>query len=105
MHFQLPPYDHEKLVYVTDGTILDVILDLRKKSATYGQFIAVKLDALTQSIYIPRGCAHGFLTLSESATVGYNVATSYNNAADSGIKWDSFGFDEKNVQALIALTR
>lgn len=93
MHFQLPPHDHEKLVFVSDGTILDVVLDLRKESETYLKYQSFILDAFGKSVFIPKGCAHGFLTLSKSATVMYNVTTVYNSIADTGILWNSFGFN------------
>ena len=97
MHFQIPPHDHEKVVYVTDGEIMDVILDIRKNSSTYGRFVAVTLMEKSNSIYIPKGCAHGFLTISERATVVYNVATIYQPTADAGIRWDSFGYKWEGV--------
>ena len=93
MHFQAPPHDHEKLVYVTSGEILDVILDLRSHEKTYGKFITLPLKEYGSSVLIPKGCAHGFLTISKSATVVYNVTTEYNPQADQGIRWDSFGLD------------
>jgi dTDP-4-dehydrorhamnose 3,5-epimerase len=93
MHFQKPPFDHEKLIYVTKGKILDVILDLRTNLNTYGQYITVELGEFGSSIYIPKGLAHGFLVLSDTATVIYNVTTEYNKNADTGIRWDSFGFE------------
>jgi dTDP-4-dehydrorhamnose 3,5-epimerase len=93
MHFQLPPFDHEKLVYVTEGEIVDVVLDLRTESPTFKQFVSLRLKAFGSSIFIPKGCAHGFLTLSDSATVIYNVTTVYNQSSDAGIFWNSFGFD------------
>lgn len=105
MHFQIPPHDHEKLVYVTDGEIMDVILDIRKESSTYGRFITVTLTEKSDSIYIPKGCAHGFLTISERATVVYNVATIYQPSADAGIRWDSFGFEWEGVTGPIISPR
>jgi dTDP-4-dehydrorhamnose 3,5-epimerase len=102
MHFQAPPFHHEKLVYVTEGKILDVILDLRKTSKTFGKYISIGLSQFSNSVFIPKGCAHGFLTLSNTATVVYNVSTVYNNTADSGILWNSFGFDWKNGQPIIS---
>jgi len=93
MHFQLPPHEHEKLVYVTDGVIVDVVLDLRIKSPTYGKSISVELEAFGKSIFIPKGCAHGFLAKSDNATVVYNVTTVYNKEADMGILWNSFNFE------------
>jgi dTDP-4-dehydrorhamnose 3,5-epimerase len=102
MHFQTQPCDHEKLVYVTSGQILDVILDLRKDSKTYGECVAIELNQFKNSVFIPRGCAHGFLTLSPEATVIYNVSTVYNSDADSGILWDSFGFNWPVVNPILS---
>ena len=93
MHFQVPPHDHEKLVYVTRGNILDVILDIRTGSSTYGKAISVKLNEFGNSVFIPKGFPHGFLALSEETTVVYNVSTVYNIDADSGVLWNSFNFD------------
>lgn len=94
MHFQLPPYDHEKLVYVVKGSILDVIVDLRKKSKTYKQYISVNLsEENKKSIFIPKGLAHGFKSLKNGTITVYNVASEYNADLDSGIKFDSFDFN------------
>jgi len=94
MHFQLTPHDHAKLVYVIDGEILDVVVDIRKKSSSYGQCFSTILSSInTRSIYIEKGFAHGFLTLSNSATVVYQTSTVHAPEYDSGIRWDSFGFD------------
>ena len=111
MHFQAPPADHDKLIYVTNGEILDVIVDIRKSSATYGQALSVSLSALGNSLFIPKGFAHGFLTISESATVIYNVSTVYQPKNDQGILWSSLDFEwpvkdpilsvrDKNFQSL-----
>ncbi|QNE38410.1 dTDP-4-dehydrorhamnose 3,5-epimerase [Hymenobacter sp. NBH84] len=104
MHFQLPPHEHDKLVYVTQGEILDVIVDLRPDSPSYRQHLAVSLGEHARAIYIPRGCAHGFLTLSDTATVVYNVTSVYEPKADAGIRWDSIGF-EWPVQAPVVSDR
>ena len=94
MHFQLPPDDHEKLVYVPQGSILDVVIDLRKESVTYMKYISVELSGLNKrSIYIPRGLAHGFKSLENHTITVYNVATEYNPSNDHGIRFDSFDFD------------
>ena len=94
MHFQLPPHDHDKLVYVSQGKILDVVLDLRKSSMNYGKYFSVYLSAENKRfIYIPKGCAHGFKALVDNTITIYNVTTVYNKDFDSGIKWDSFGFN------------
>jgi len=94
MHFQLPPHDHYKLVYVPYGELMDVILDLRKNSDTYGEYINVNLSAENRnSIYIPKGLAHGFKALKNNTITVYNVSTVYNENSDSGVHWDSFGFN------------
>lgn len=102
MHFQMPPNDHEKLVYVTEGIILDVILDLRKDSKTFGHYVSFVLNAFEKSVFIPKGCAHGFLTLSKTATVVYNVTSVYNSKSDNGILWNSFGFDWNCVSPILS---
>jgi len=94
MHFQLPPHDHAKLVYVTDGEILDVAVDNRKESNTFGNYFSTRLSSdNAKSLYMAKGFAHGFLTLSESATVVYLTSSVHSPDLDTGIKWDSFGFD------------
>jgi len=85
MHFQLPPFDHTKLVYVSKGSIMDVVVDLRKQSKTYQHTFNVELnDNEAKYLYIPKGFAHGFLSLEEGSIV---------NDADYGIAYNSFGFD------------
>jgi dTDP-4-dehydrorhamnose 3,5-epimerase len=94
MHFQLPPFDHEKLVFVPKGAILDVVVDLRQKSSTYLQHISVELtEQNKKSIYIPKGLAHGFKSLQDYTITVYNVATEYNPTSDAGIHYNSLGFD------------
>lgn len=94
MHFQLPPHDHEKLVSVSHGSILDVVLDLRPDSKSFGEFVTAELNATNRdSLYIPKGCAHGFLSLEDNTITNYQVATCYNASADSGVNYNSFGFD------------
>ncbi|TAJ02032.1 dTDP-4-dehydrorhamnose 3,5-epimerase [Pectobacterium versatile] len=94
MHFQLPPYDHTKLVYCASGEILDVVVDIRIGSKTFGNYFSTILSAeKANALYIGRGYAHGFLTLSESATMVYMTSTIHAPDYDAGIRWDSFGFD------------
>jgi dTDP-4-dehydrorhamnose 3,5-epimerase len=103
MHFQTPPYDHDKLVYVPKGKILDVILDLRQNSSTYKKFISVELsDSNGYSLYIPKGLAHGFKSLMEDTIAVYQVSTVHNASCDSGIRWDSFGMDWAVVNPIIS---
>lgn len=92
MHFQNPPYDQEKLVYVTKGKVLDVILDIRKASPTYGQYISYELSSQTHdAIYVAKGCAHGYLALEDESIVAYHVTSLFNKLADDGVHYDSFG--------------
>lgn len=94
MHFQIPPFEHEKLVSVISGKILDVIIDLRKDSKTYGKYFEILLSSEnTKSIYIPKGVAHGFKSLEDNTIVLYSVTSVYNKECDYGIKYDSFNFN------------
>jgi len=105
MHFQLPPHDHDKLVYVVNGSIVDVLLDLRKASETYGKYISVNLSAINHKcLIIPKGIAHGFKSLEDDTVTIYNVSSEYNKNADSGVRFDSFGFDWE-VEELIVSER
>ena len=93
MHFHLPPKDHSKLVYVTQGKVLDVVVDLRKNSHTYGQYISAELSADNhQMMYIPKGCGHGFVSLEDNTCTIYLQTGVYSQEFDSGIHFDSFGF-------------
>lgn len=86
MHFQIPPFDHVKLVYVSKGKVKDVVVDLRTKSKTYGQCFNVELnESKAQYLYIPKGFAHGFLALEEGSIVNYAQTTCYSKEHDCGI--------------------
>ena len=103
MHFQLPPQDHVKLVYCIRGSVLDVLLDLRINSLTYGQTFATHLSLENSNImYIPTGLAHGFLALSDDATLVYKTSTVHHPENDAGILWDSFGFDWTHIPSNIS---
>jgi len=94
MHFQLPPHQHAKIVFCPLGAILDVIIDLRKNSPTYGQYFAQELSAANHlAYYIPEGFAHGFKALTEGAITYYLVSSEYSQPHDTGIIYNSFGFD------------
>ncbi|WP_197904731.1 dTDP-4-dehydrorhamnose 3,5-epimerase [Desulfosarcina alkanivorans] len=94
MHFQAPPADHAKLVYVISGAIVDVVLDIRRGTPTYGRFVAFDINEDNRcAVYVPRGCAHGFCALSDHAVVTYLQTTMHAPEHDSGIHFDSFGMD------------
>lgn len=94
MHFQTAPYDHDKLVHIIAGKVKDVIVDLRKDSPTYQKSICIELSATKkQAVYIPRGFAHGFLSLEDNTIMMYMVSEGYAAAHDAGIRWDSIDMD------------
>jgi len=94
LHFQKPPFDQAKLVRCIYGEVLDVAVDLRKKSPTYGQHFSVKLSSQNKrKLFVPRGFAHGFAVLSEKAIFAYKVDNWYAPEYDSGIKWDDKDLD------------
>ncbi|MBO6827009.1 MAG: dTDP-4-dehydrorhamnose 3,5-epimerase [Sneathiella sp.] len=89
MHFHNPPHQEEKLVYCSSGSIFDVIVDLRSGSDTYGKWYGAELTRENgHGLFIPKGCAHGFLTLQEETEVSYLMSPSYTPGYDAGIRWD-----------------
>jgi dTDP-4-dehydrorhamnose 3,5-epimerase len=96
MHFQRPPFAQAKLVRVVRGAAMDVCVDLREGSPSFGQHVAVELSAenLTQ-VYIPPGFAHGFCTLSDNTEVLYKVSADWSPQHEGGVRWNdpAFGID------------
>ena len=89
LHFQNPPFSQAKLVRCLEGEILDVAVDLRTKSNTYGKFETTLLsDKNKNMLFIPKGFAHGFVVLSESARVLYKSDNYYNPTHENGILWN-----------------
>ena len=89
LHYQNPPYAQTKLVRVLQGEIMDVAVDLRKDSPTYGQHFAIRLSAENKKqLLVPQGFAHGFSVLSETAVVLYKCDQFYNKASEGGIRFD-----------------
>lgn len=89
LHFQRDPHAQAKLIRVTEGTILDVAVDLRKGSPTFGQWLGMELSAENHlQLLIPPGFAHGFSVLSGHATVFYKCDAYYHPASESGIRYD-----------------
>ena len=89
LHFQLPPYAQSKLVRVVEGTVLDVAVDIRKWSPTYGKHVSVELSAENKrQFFLPKGFAHGFAVLSERAVFQYKCDEYYHPEAEGAIAWD-----------------
>lgn len=89
LHFQLAPFSQSKLVRVIDGEVLDVAVDIRLDSPTFGQHVAVRLSGENKrQLFIPRGFAHGFVVLSDTAIFAYKVDNYYSPECDGGIAFD-----------------
>lgn len=98
LHFQSPPFAQDKLVRVTRGAIWDVVVDVRHGSPTYGQWVGEELSEENwKQIFVPKGFAHGYVTLRENTEVLYKVTNRYAPEHDHGIMWDdaSIGVDWK----------
>ncbi|HEY8270494.1 MAG TPA: dTDP-4-dehydrorhamnose 3,5-epimerase family protein [Pseudobdellovibrionaceae bacterium] len=103
MHFQTPPHDHAKIVSCISGRVLDVVLDLRKSSPSYGQAIGMELTALNETtLFIPKGCAHGFYTYEDNSIICYIVETHHHKDSDQGVLWNSFGFKWPGEQVILS---
>lgn len=89
MHYQLPPHAEVKIARVTRGAAFDVVVDLRQDSPTYGRWAGVRLSADEgQQVYVPEGCAHGYLTLEDNTELVYTASTGYAPAAARGVRHD-----------------
>lgn len=90
LHFQLTPKEHTKLVCCVSGMVMDVVVDVRKGSPTYGKYCIIILEAdKANMVYIPPGLAHGFYVLSEQAIILCHMTTVFSPEHDSGIRWNS----------------
>jgi len=89
LHYQIGEAAQGKLVWVTSGTVFDVIVDLRQSSSTFGAWDGYVLSTETHDrLYVPPGCAHGFLVLSETCDFFYKVTTPYNSPAERALRWN-----------------
>ena len=105
LHFQKPPFNQAKLVRCIEGRVMDVAVDIRKGSPTYGKHVAIELTGENKrQLFVPRGFAHGFSVLSETAVFAYKVDNTYAPNYDSGIKWNDvtlkidWGLEENEVK-------
>jgi dTDP-4-dehydrorhamnose 3,5-epimerase len=93
MHYQEPPYAEAKFVRAVRGRAYDVVVDLRKNSPTHREWLAVELDArIMNAVFIPEGCAHGFLTLEDSTDILYQMGRHFVPGYDRGVRWNDPAF-------------
>jgi dTDP-4-dehydrorhamnose 3,5-epimerase len=103
MHLQLPPRAHAKLVWCIAGTMVDVLLDLRRGSPTYGEHTTLELDeSVPRGLYIPPGVAHGFYTTSDRSILAYMVTSVHSPPHDSGVRWDTFGMEWPDSSPIVS---
>ncbi|MDG1440399.1 MAG: dTDP-4-dehydrorhamnose 3,5-epimerase [Flavobacteriales bacterium] len=89
LHFQKPPFAQDKLVTVIKGSVLDVVVDIRVNSKTYGKYIIVELNEENHhQLFIPIGMAHGFLSLEDHTIFSYKCSDFYNKESEGAIKWN-----------------
>ena len=105
LHFQKPPFAQAKLVRCIEGCVIDVAVDIRKGSPTYGKHVSVELSGENKrQLFVPTGFAHGFSVLSETAVFAYKVDNRYAPESDSGIRYDdkelniNWGLNEEDIQ-------
>jgi len=93
LHFQAPPHEEAKLVRCTSGVIFDVAVDLRSDSETFQRWFGVELSSRNRlALYVPEGCAHGFLTLTDDSEVSYQISAFWAPDAGRGVRWDDPAF-------------
>jgi dTDP-4-dehydrorhamnose 3,5-epimerase len=93
MHYQAAPFAETKVVRCTKGAIFDVVVDLRLESPTFKDWIGVELTAENRnSLFVPEGCGHGFLTLEDESEIFYQISEFYNAGSAMGVRWDDPAF-------------
>jgi dTDP-4-dehydrorhamnose 3,5-epimerase len=103
LHFQLPPMDHVKMVYCVHGEVMDAVVDLRVGSPTYSQYALFELSAAkANSVYIPKGMAHGFCARSNQAIMVYKVGSVYSPVHDAGVLWNSVNIPWPTTAAILS---
>lgn len=92
MHFQIPPHAHQKLIYCITGEVVDVLLDIRKDSPTYGHSVSIELSSKNRYVvYVPVGFAHGFYSVKDHSCLVYKTDAVHAPDFDAGVLWNSFG--------------
>ncbi|HVS88083.1 MAG TPA: dTDP-4-dehydrorhamnose 3,5-epimerase [Candidatus Acidoferrum sp.] len=93
MHYQVAPHEETKLIRCTQGAIYDVVLDLRRQLPTFKNWVAVVLTSEKRNmVYVPRGCAHGFLTLEDGSEISYQMSEFLHAESALGVRWDDPAF-------------
>ncbi len=93
LHYQMAPHEEAKLIRCTAGAIFDVAVDLRPDSKTYCRWFGAELSSENRAaLYVPEGCAHGFVTLTDDAEVAYQISEFYSPGAAAGVRWDDPAF-------------
>ena len=104
LHWQAPPFAQSKLVRVTKGAVIDVAVDVRVGSPTFGKHVSVKLsDDNNFQLFIPRGFAHGFIALTDDVIFQYKCDNLYNKESERAVRWDSINWnlEEYNIETLL----
>lgn len=103
LHYQSPPRAQDKLVRCSRGAILDVAVDVRRGSPTYGHWVSVEISAENgRQILVPKGFLHGFVTLTEDCEVQYKCTDVYSPQHDGAVRWDSVGIDWGNADPVLS---
>jgi dTDP-4-dehydrorhamnose 3,5-epimerase len=102
MHFQLPPHQHDKIVYCASGVVCDVLLDLRS-GENYGKYFTFCLNSeIPEILFIPEGVAHGFMSLSNNSLMVYKTSSEYSPEHDFGIHYNTFGYTWINQEPIVS---
>ena len=103
LHFQTPPEQHVKCITCLHGEIFDAVVDLRKKSPTFGKHFTIRLkDSEPTVLYIPEGMAHGFMSLTDNSVFLNKTTTVFNADCDAGIHWDSCGIEWPDIPVILS---
>ena len=95
LHYQKPPYEQSKFIFVISGAIFDFFIDIRKESNEFGRCYSVELNSLGDTLYIPKGFLHGFCTLEDNTIIGYKVDEVYKADHEIGLTWNDPHIDLK----------
>jgi dTDP-4-dehydrorhamnose 3,5-epimerase len=95
LHYQKPPHEQSKFIYLISGSIIDIFIDIRKESINFGKCYNIKLNNLGDGLFLPKGFLHGFCTLENNTIIGYKVDEVYEVESEIGLKWND---SQLNIQ-------